>query len=70
MTKVIVKNPYLVEIKFGTDTWDGEATWITWRMVFAKDKNGAWDATKDYLVNVYISDPTIKYHITVHNTIS
>ena len=70
MIEVIRKNPYLVEIKFGTDEWSGEATEVTWRLVFGKDKNDAWDATKDYLVNQYlIGNPDTKFHITVHETI-
>jgi hypothetical protein len=71
MTRVTRQNPYLVKIRFGTDVSSGEATETTWRLVFAEDKNGAWDATKDYLVNEYlIGNPATKYHITVHDTIS
>jgi hypothetical protein len=71
MTQVTMKHPFLVEIKFGTDEWAGEATSVTWRLVYAEDKNGAWDATKEYLMNEYlIGNPKTKCHITVHNTIS
>jgi len=62
---------YLVDIKLSRPNWvDDEFQ----RLVKAKDKNEAYDKTKQYLQNVYISwdhasNKNLTYHINVLDTI-